>query len=244
MKLIRIVLIDDEAAIRTICKSYLQDIENTIIVGEAEKVEDAEIIINACSPDLILLDIQLGKKTGFDLLAKFPNPTFKVVFITAYEKYALSAIKAGALDYLLKPISEQEFINAIQKAMQEGNPNSHWEIAHKAYSEKQIERITLSANDGYHVVWVKDIMYCSSSGNYTTFHLQNGKQIIISKIIKEYETILPSSFFVRTHQSYLVNMNYVERFTKEQNLILKNQAEIIVSNRKKEEVLNWFKNTL
>jgi two-component system LytT family response regulator len=244
MKPIRIVLIDDEAAIRTICKSYLQDIENAIIVGEADKVEDAEIIINACNPDLILLDIQLGKKSGFDLLTRFSNPTFKVIFITAYEKYALSAIKAGALDYLLKPISEQEFINAIQKAMQEVNSNHHWEIAQKAYTEKQIERITLSANDGYHVVWVKDIMYCSSSGNYTTFHLQNGKQIIISKIIKEYEAILPSSFFVRTHQSYLVNMNYVERFTKEQNLILKNQAEIIVSNRKKEEVMNWFKNTI
>ena len=119
MKPIRIVLIDDEAAIRTICKSYLQDIENAIIVGEADKVEDAEIIINACNPDLILLDIQLGKKSGFDLLTRFSNPTFKVIFITAYEKYALSAIKAGALDYLLKPISEQEFINAIQKAMQE-----------------------------------------------------------------------------------------------------------------------------
>jgi two-component system LytT family response regulator len=244
MKPIRIVLIDDEAAIRTICKSYLQDIENTIIVGEADKVEDAEIIINACNPDLILLDIQLGKKTGFDLLTKFPNPTFKVIFITAYEKYAISAIKAGALDYLLKPISEQEFINAIQKVKLDLNSNHHFEIAQKAYTEKQIERITLSANDGYHVVWVKDIMYCSSSGNYTTFHLQNGKQIIISKIIKEYEAILPSLFFVRTHQSYLVNMNYVERFTKEQNLILKNQAEIIVSNRKKEEVMNWFKNTI
>lgn len=244
MKHIRIVLIDDEAAIRTICKSYLQDIENVVVTGEAENVDDAEIIINACNPDLILLDIQLGKKTGFDLLARFSNPSFKVIFITAYEKYALSAIKAGALDYLLKPISEDEFINAIQKAMHDVSSNHHWEIAHKALTEKQIERVTLSANDGYHVVWVKDIMYCSSSGNYTTFHLQNGKQIIISKIIKEYEAILPAEFFLRTHQSYLVNMNYVERFTKEQNLILKNQAEIIVSNRKKDEVLNWFKNAI
>ena len=79
MKHIRIVLIDDEAAIRTICKSYLQDIENVVVIGEAENVDDAEIIINACNPDLILLDIQLGKKTGFDLLARFSNPSFKVI---------------------------------------------------------------------------------------------------------------------------------------------------------------------
>lgn len=239
----RILLIDDEQPIRTICRSYLSEIDNIVIVGEADNIDDAQLLIKACEPDIILLDIHLGKNNGFDLLSRFTNPAFSIIFITAYEQYALAALKAGALDYLLKPIDENDFKAAIEKAKNAQKTNSeNIEIAQSSFYQKKVERITLSAHDGYHIVWVNDIMYCHASGSYTTFHLSNGKKIIISKVIKEYEMILPS-FFIRVHQSYLVNMNYVEHFSKDLQLILKNKEEIMVSTRKKEDVLNWIKNT-
>jgi two-component system LytT family response regulator len=217
--------------------------ENVEIVGEAESVEQAEDMIRKLNPDLLLLDIQLGKKTGFDLLALFPNPTFEVLFITAYEQFALRAIKAGALDYLLKPLVEADFTQAIAKALTKKNKQNtgQFEVAKTSFETKEINRLTLSTNDGHHIVWIKDILYCSSNGNYTTFHLANGKNLMISKLLKEYETLLPSEVFLRVHQSFLVNMNYVEQFTKDNSLILSNNAEIIVSSRKKEEVILWLK---
>jgi two-component system LytT family response regulator len=238
----RILLVDDEPAIRTVCKMYLENMPNITIVGEAENANDAKILIEACKPNLVLLDIQMGAHSGFDVLAHFPNPNFEVIFITAYEQYALKAIKAGALDYLLKPIVEKDFLDAIQKAIDKPSINfQQIEVAKMAYVNKTIERITLSANDGYHLVWVKDIMYCSANGNYTTFHICNGKQIMVSKIIKEYEVLLYTDAFLRVHQSYLVNMRYVVQFTKDNALILSNNAEIIVSLRKKEDVIQWLK---
>lgn len=239
---IKIVLIDDEISPRIICRSYLSEMKNIEIVGEASTVEEAIMVINASQPNLILLDIQLGNQTGFDLLNHFDNLYFKVIFITAYEQFALSAIKAGALDYLLKPIDETELINTINKAINSIDiTNESIDIAHKNFVQKRTDRITLSANDGYHVVWVKDIIYCSASGNYTTFHLVNNKQIVISKILKEYESMLPANMFLRVHQSYLVNMNYIEKFTKDQIIVLQNGAEVMVASRKKDEVIQWLK---
>lgn len=239
---IKVVLVDDEISPRIIARSYLSEIENIVIVGEASNVAEAKLVIDTMRPDLVLLDIQLGNQTGFDLLKNYKELFFKVIFITAFEQFALAAIKAGALDYLLKPIDETELINAVKKVTQT-NFSSHESIAvaHDILVNKRTDRISLSANDGYHVVWLKDIVFCSASGNYTTFHLINNKQIVISKIIKEYEELLPTENFLRVHQSYLVNMNYVEKFTKDHLLILQNGAEVMVASRKKDEVLNWLK---
>lgn len=236
---IKIALIDDEIATRVVCRNYLAAQHNVEIVGEASNVADAKVLIEMAQPDLVLLDIHLGTHTGFDLLQHFPNPLFKIIFITAYEKYALTAIKAGALDYLLKPILQQDLVAAIEKAVAANTKGI--EVGRNSLAQKAVERLALSANDGYHIVWVKDIMYCSASGNYTTFHLANGRQVLISKGLKEYEEILPAEVFLRIHQSYLVNMNYVQKFTKSQSLILQNGAEITVATRKKEEVTQWLK---
>jgi two-component system LytT family response regulator len=239
---LKVLLIDDEEAIRIVCKSYLQRIQNIEIVGEATNVDDAFDKINTLKPEVILLDIQLGNRTGFDLLKQFSAPNFQVIFITAYEQFALSAIKAGAIDYLLKPIVFEEFDAAIKKAQKKSTlQGNQLGVVSQNFEQKKIERIILSASDGHHIVWVKDILYLSSSGNYTTFHLASNKKIMISKNLKEYEMILPEDIFLRIHQSYIVNMNQVQQFTKEQNLIITNGAEIIVSTRKKDELIKWMK---
>lgn len=241
-ELLRIVLVDDESAVRSISKNYLQNIKNVLVVGEAETAEEAEEVIKKTQPNLVLLDIHLGNSTGFDLLRKFSQPNFKVIFITAYEKYALNALKAGALDFLLKPIDEDEFVEAIEKAKTSLSYTFPLiEIADSGLKNKEIDRLVINSNEGYQIIWVKDIMYCVSSGNYTTFYLENAKNIVSSKAMKEYENILPD-FFIRSHQSYLVNMNFVEKYTKDQILVLKNQTEIMVASRKKDEIIRWFKN--
>lgn len=239
---IKVVLIDDEISPRIICRNYLSELSDIEIVGEASTLEDAKALIDAAQPNIVLLDIHLGNASGFDLLKQYTNPSFNVIFITAYDQYAIAAIKAGALDYLLKPIDPEELKKAIEKSKLHSTINTEKiEIATETLHSKRTERISLSANDGYHVVWVKDIIYCSASGNYTTFHIANNKQIVISKILKEYESLLPADTFLRVHQSYLVNMNYIERFTKDQILILQNGAEVMVASRKKDEVINWLK---
>lgn len=241
-ELLRIVLVDDESAVRSISKNYLQNIKNVLVVGEAKTAEEAEEVIKKTQPNLVLLDIHLGNSTGFDLLRKFSQPNFKVIFITAYEKYALNALKAGALDFLLKPIDEDEFVEAIGKAKTSLSYTFPLiEIADSGLKNKEIDRLVINSNEGYQIIWVKDIMYCVSSGNYTTFYLENAKNIVSSKAMKEYENILPD-FFIRSHQSYLVNMNFVEKYTKDQILVLKNQTEIMVASRKKDEIIRWFKN--
>ncbi len=242
-KLLRFLLVDDESSIRSICKSYLNDVEGAVVVGEADSVDQAFTLINACKPDVVLLDIQLGKQTGFDLLLKFSQRDFKVVFITAYEQFALRAIKAGAMEYLLKPIAEDEFHEMIAKifASESNGFAQQAEIMAEQYNQKKLDRIALNAQDGYHVIWLKDVIYCSASGNYTTFYLDGGAQIVISKILKEYENILPAEDFVRVHNSSIVNMNYVKKFTKDLDLILTDETAIGVSVRKKDDVLSWIK---
>lgn len=239
---IKVVLIDDEISPRIICRNYLSEFSEIEIAGEASTLEDAKTLIDAVQPNIVLLDIHLGNTSGFDLLKHYTNPNFNVIFITAYDQYAIKAIKAGALDYLLKPIDQEELKKAIEKSKNQSTINPEKiDIANETLHSKKAERISLSANDGYHIVWVKDIIYCSASGNYTTFHIVNNKQIVISKILKEYENLLPANTFLRVHQSYLVNMNYIERFTKDQILILQNGAEVMVASRKKDEVINWLK---
>jgi len=242
-KLLRFLLVDDESSVRSICKSYLEDIEQAVVVGEASTVDQAYELIVACSPDVVLLDIQLGKQTGFDLLLKFPERNFKVVFITAYEQFALRAIKAGAMEYLLKPIGEEEFYEMIEKvfATEGYSFNGQAELMADNYHHRKMDRIALNAHDGYHIIWLKDLLYCSASGNYTTFYLIDGTQVVISKILKEYENLLPTEHFVRVHNSSIVNMDYVKKFTKDHELILVDDTAIGVSVRKKDEVLNWIK---
>lgn len=242
-RILRFLLVDDESSIRSICRAYLNEVENAVVVGEAESVGQAFELINAKKPDVVLLDIQLGKQTGFDLLLQFPQRFFHVVFITAYEQFALRAIKAGAMEYLLKPIEEEEFHEMINKlfAARADAHQAQAEIMVEQYAQKKLDRIALNAQDGYHVIWLKDIIYCSASGNYTTFYLHGGHQIVISKILKEYENILPVEDFVRVHNSSIVNMNYVKKFTKDLDLILFDDTAIGVSVRKKDDVLNWIK---
>lgn len=235
---IRALLIDDEKSVRNTCKAYLQERDDINLLGECDNIKDAEILIRATAPHLVFLDIRLGDGTGFELLSRFEVITFRIIFITAYEQYALAAIKAGALDYLLKPVSEEEFHKAIDKVRNEASAvPSQIAAAQEGLDKKKIEKIIIKAHEGTYIIWLAELVYCKSDSSYTTFFLTDKSKIMTAKTIREFEDILPAESFIRCHHSYIINIHFAKKLTKDNLLQLKNDAEIPVSIRKKEELL-------
>jgi two-component system, LytTR family, response regulator len=241
-KPLHILIVDDEEPVRTITKKYLSSRNDILVIGECENIIDAKAFIRNNQIDLVLLDIKLGNETGFDLLSEFPDFAFKVIFITAYDQYTLKALKIGALDYLLKPIGEDDFHFAIDKVKRQMVIKEQYDVSIE-YFKGIHNRITLNTREGLHILFLDDIMYCEADAGYTTFYLNDGSKPMVSKPLKDYEALLPSIKFMRVHQTFIVNIDFVILFKKENNsLILRNKLsglmkEIPVSTRKKEEIL-------
>lgn len=247
--MLRVLIVDDEPIIRKDLESLLKPYKDFIVVGTCGSVTEAKILINATQPDLLLLDIQLSDGTGFDLLQSLEKISFNTIFITAYNEYAIKAIKYGALDYLLKPIDEMELREALQKVkagrqealeVKESLEVARAHMSNNNESNGVRSRIVLRSQYFLQVVAFDEIIYCQNDGGYTHFHLVDKRKIVVSKSIKEYDELLPHQMFLRPHQSYLVNVNFIDRFHKEGYLILKGGQEIPVSTRKKEHVISFL----
>ncbi|WP_118952755.1 LytR/AlgR family response regulator transcription factor [Taibaiella helva] len=245
--MLRVLIVDDEPIIRKDLEALLKPYSGFIVVGTCGSVTEAKILINATQPDLLLLDIQLSDGTGFDLLQSLEKISFHTIFITAYNEYAIKAIKYGALDYLLKPIDELELKDALEKVKAgrkealEVRESLEVARAHMNSDNKAIRsRIVLRSQYFLQVVAFDEIIYCQNDGGYTHFHLVDKRKIVVSKSIKEYDELLPRQLFLRPHQSYLVNVSFIDRFHKEGYLILKGGQEIPVSTRKKEHVISFL----
>lgn len=236
---LRVVVIDDQPAIRRSVELLLEPMEQFILVGSCSSVQEALVAIPASNPDLLLLDINLGDGTGFDLLNSLPDRKFKVIFLTAYEEFALKAIKTGALDYLLKPIVQSEFEAALLK-VSESAPYEQATGTASRKSLKEHSRLVLSSQQHLEVVELKDIIYCQSDSGYTTFYLTN-KKVVTSKYLKEYEEFLPEDQFLRTHQSYIVNISFIDRYHRDGYILLQNGVKIPVATRRKEMIKKYLK---
>lgn len=243
-----ILIVDDEKRAREtvhqMLKLYCPEVTQ---ISEAYSVKSAIEAIYKDTPSLILLDIRLGDGNGFDVLKRVPSKALNVIFITAYDEYAIKALKVSAIDYLLKPIDLDEFLDAIQRAKKK--------IAQDQLSERinlflqqvespdvQTKKITLKTTDSIHIINIDDIIYCESDRNYTTFHLIADKKILVSKSLREYETLLPNTNFMRTHQSFLVNFDHVIRYEKgdKNYLVTSNEEHVPVAIRKKEQVVHFL----
>lgn len=241
--MIKTIIVDDEKHARENLKerlsiNYSKDIQ---IIDEASSVSDAIEKINLHQPDLVFLDIDILGGSGFDIIEQLQDVNFKIIFVTGFDNHAIKAIKIGALDYILKPIDDDEFSQAVDKAISVTIPknpsiNESIDIANDYYQNSKQDKIILKTLEAHHVVYLKDIMYCKSDGNYTTFHLVDEK-IMISKPLKQVEILLDKKVFLRCHQSYMVNTSFVTKYTSEGNLILKNETELPVASRRKEIVL-------
>lgn len=243
--MLKTLIVEDELYIRKGLIAMIESLEKDLtILGECESVKDAVSVTNACKPDLIFLDINLKDGSAFDFLEQTASLSFKVIFITAYEQYALQALKNGAVDYILKPVDIEELELAIDKALTLDvvTQKEQLDIVKNQLVHKQKDRLVLSLQEGYQVVDFDMLMYCQSDKGYTTFYLSNGKTYMASKPIKEFEAQLPAKKFIRTHQSYMVNIDYVDKYDKNGYIYLKSNQKIPVSTRKKEDFISRLMN--
>lgn len=248
--MIKTVIIDDEPAMQEINRRYLQSFFPEIeLTGIANSVESGVQLIKEQNPDLVLLDVELGTDTGFNLLETLKPYSFKVVFITGYDSYALKAIKFSAIEYILKPIDETEFERAISKAVNEITREQYHEeqgqyLLDSIRKEFNPKKLILKTADSLHIIDIKNILYCQSDNSYTTFFIENDEKIVVSKSIKEYEELLSEHYFIRPHQSYLVNLNQVKKIDKSDGgfVIMKNKKEIPVSVRQKKRLIDLLEN--
>lgn len=245
--MIRAIIIDDEPDIREINKRLISDNFTDIeVVGEAESVDSGIKLIQKEQPQLVLLDIDIKGGTGFHILQKIQPYNFALIFITAFNEFAIKAIKFSALDYILKPVNEVEFCAAIQSAcetIEEHRMETQVNNFFEHYEKKtQSKKIVLKTCDSIHLVDISDIMYCVSDNSYTTFYIKDKKEIIVSKSLKEFENLLLVYSFFRPHQSYLVNLHFIEKITKTDggSIILSNKKEIPIAHRRKQALLDVF----
>ena len=247
----KVIIIDDEVAGRTLIRQYLDAYPTLIVVGEANNGVDAVRLINEFKPDLIFLDIQMPGASGFDLLKALSSINFEVIFITAFDHYGIQAIKFSALDYLLKPINITEFKEAIAKAKEKidnkkKNHNIDNLLDYIKAGKKDSPKIALPTLNEIMYIKVSTIIRCEADNNYTSFFLDNGEQILVCKTLKDFAELLQPHDFVRTHQSHLVNLQFVKSYLKEDGgmLLLTNQNKIPISRQNKDKIRDELNKSL
>lgn len=243
--MLKAVIIDDETPARNNLKQIINDNFNDVkIIGEADGVESGVIILDNTTPDVLFLDINLPDGNGFKLLEKLENINFAVVFVTAYDSYAIQAFEFNALDYLLKPIEEGKLKNTVEKVkqfqMQQYITREELKIVLENLDANiENKKIALREAGKISFVALKDIIKCEAESSYTTFYLNNNTSIITSKGLKSYQLQLPEEMFFRVHQSCIVNLNYIKEYNKADGgyIILKDGTIVNIARRKKQEFL-------
>lgn len=231
-----LIIDDDQFNIENLDGLLRRYCPDVTIAGHAANLEQAAQLVALHKPDLLFLDIQLGEQTGFDLLRVLPNKDFEVIFITAFDTYGVEAIKFSALDYLLKPVDIPELILSVRKANQKiiarhKDQQLEFLLNHLKSTDHIPMKIALPQLHEIRYVAVGDIVRCEADNSYTSFFLQTGDRIMVSKSIKEYADLLKPIGFLRTHQSHLVNSTFVKSWIKEDGgtLLLNNGDRIPVS---------------
>lgn len=240
----RAVLIDDEVSNLENLRALLENhCPQVTIMGTAQTVHDAVEVIGTYLPNLVFLDIQMGQKTGFDVLELLPSRDFEVVFVTAFDQYGIQAVKFAALEYLLKPIDIEELTVAVSKAerklaKQIKTSQLDFLLQQLKKPEVNVRKIALHMQGEIRYVPLTEIMRCEADNTYTHFILADGEKILVSRSLKEYADLLGPQGFLRTHQSHLVNPKYVKSWLKEDGgvLLLLSGDKIPISKPKKDAV--------
>ena len=216
------------------------------VIRTATNRTEAEIVLSETDLDLVFLDVRIGNENCFGILKDLQSVDFQIIFITAYDRYAIDAFKFSAIDFLLKPINLDDLkisVNKAEKMIIAENLHLRLSNLIDNLSQKGMNQtIVLRTFESHHVVHIKDIIQCEAQGNYTLFHLKNKKNIIVSQTLKKYDLLLTGHKFFRCHQSHLVNMECVVRFDKRDggSLVLENELEVPISTRKKEQLFKFL----
>ena len=243
--MIRTVLIDDEIdsirILQRLLESYCPEVT---IVGKADGVETGIHTIQTTRPDLVLLDIEMAQGNAFDLLNQLQPINFQIIFVTAFDNYALKAFKYSAIDYLLKPIDIDDLCAAVERVSQKIQGKSfldqmqvllhNVETFHLSQQKMAVPTLT-----GLIFVAIRDITRFEAKGSYTSIYLNNGEQIMATRNIKEYEDLLPAVIFCRVHNSHIINLHKIQKYHKGRggHVIMEDGSSIEVASRRREEFL-------
>jgi two-component system LytT family response regulator len=240
-----VIIQNDDRTIDLITKTIESLCPNVGLVATAKDVKSGIGIINEHEPDLVLIDIKQNDGTGFELVDHFKPPEFKVIFFSNYPDYAIKAIRYNAIDYLTKPIKEEDLAQAVKKA--EDMIRFEEKLHAKALGESiknlnNTHRLVLKSSDQIHLIDTNDIVHIEADGNYSTFYLVDGRKIVISKSTKEFEEQLLDQGFHRIHKSHIVNINRMNYFDKADGgtLVMCNGDEVPVASRKRDMLMELF----
>lgn len=251
--MLKAIIIDDESNSREALAGKLDlfcpEIE---LVGEGGSIDEGLKLLEQKEAHILFLDIDLAGESGFDLLKAIPEEIkaeLAIIFITAHDEFAIQAIKFSALDYLLKPVDPEELVKAVRKLESEkGLPKNATNINVLVENIRQAsdspKKIVVPTSDGMHVIRLSDIIRLESSSNYTTFFLNNEKNLLASKTLKEFDNMLEGYSFLRIHKSHLVNVNFLKKYVQTDGgyLVLEDGSRIPVANRKKDQLMTLLKN--
>ncbi|MBR4155594.1 MAG: response regulator transcription factor [Bacteroidales bacterium] len=247
--MIRCVIVEDEEMARKVLKSLLAEYcPDVMVCAEADDITSGQEMIEAFRPDLVFLDIEMPGGSGFKLLSNIKDVDFEVVFITAYEQFAIKAIRHDALDYLLKPVDPKELVAAVEKvkeAKYKKTIKRQYDTLLKNIDPEQlvVKKISISTSDKIHLIEVDDIIRCESDNYYTIIYFKDGTSLLVSKTLKEMEQKLEEYDFVRTHKSHLVNMRCIMNFIKDEMMVVMTDGvKVPVSKRKKERIIEVINN--
>ena len=241
--MLKAIIVDDEPYCCETIATLLEESRDVEIVSVCHNAADALAAIRKYSPDIVFLDVEMPKMNGFEMLEHLPQVNFEIIFTTSYDQYALKAIRFSAIDYLLKPVDEEELRTAIQKVIQRSQKpiTQQLEILLQKIHQPStpINKIAMPTMEGLQMIPVDSIISCESDSNYTILQLKNSKKLIVSRTLKEIEELLEEHSFVRVHRCYLANMNEVEKYVKGEGgyLVMSDGTTIDVARNKKEVLL-------
>ena len=242
---LKCIIIDDSRKdrenIRMLLESYCP---NTQIIGEANDRESILELLTTTNPDLVFIDIHIGPHNVFDIINDLEDISFKIVFVSAFDKYAIKGYQYDAIDYLLKPVDSKQLIKVVDKVkklkkeyfLKQNLIDDIRDIYSKITEDP---KISITDTKGVHILKANNILYCMGGGNYSTITLMNDDEIIISKNLKQFEDKLAPFNFLRIHKSYLINLNHIDFLVKEQGgtVIMKNGKTIPISRNAKKELM-------
>lgn len=235
------IIIEDELDAQHLLSKIIDDYCPDINVsGSASNVQDGINLIESLDPDIVFLDIQLGDRTGFQLLDSLSNKSFKLIITTAYQEFALKAFKYEAIDYVLKPYSPKSILLAISKVQKQTIDNEVYKRLESLLSEqKKSSKISLPTTEGYTMVCTEDIVHVAADRSYSHVYLASKKKLMISRSLKEIEALLPSSTFFRLHTSHLINLDHLDMYNKEDGgyAVMTDGSQVPVARRRKTEFL-------
>jgi two-component system LytT family response regulator len=247
--MIKVLIVDDEVKARNVLRHYLENfVPEVTEIRQAESVDAALGILELFEPGIIFLDVEMPHKNGFQLLLEIKNPSFDVIFTTAYNQYAIQAIRFSALDYLLKPVDPDELQEAIQRHIEKKTNDNEKKALYdnlvNNIEKKDVKdfKIAVPSAEGVYFFTIDEILRLEADGGYTYIHLTKKRPFLASKTLKHFDEMLEEFQFIRTHKSHLVNPRHVTRMSNDkEKLIISDGSTVEVSRRKKDEVLQQLK---